>query len=1389
MTISTANFAYKVSALLFILVFKNSILFAQLLANFTITNPAGCAPLSTSFTNTTTGASAAATYFWDLGNGNTSVLKSPGGTYRDEKTYTVILTVTDGGQTSTKSQQVIVYKKPTFDFSVDKTIGCFPLTVGFTSTATAGDGTITNYFWDFGDGVSSRVQTPQTSHTYSFVQKSPVSLTITNSFGCFNTVQKTDLVEVLTETKASFTAIKPVVCNVSDPVQFNNTSVGPANSTYVWDFGDGQTSTVKNPTVTYTQKGIYTVKLTINSPAGGCSDSYTRTSYINVANFTTDFDIPALVCANTAVTFTNKSTTGADNTAWSYDNNYSYNSTINFSTAGLHKVTLTNTYGTCQQTVTKDVTVKAGPKVNGFIINAGGLCGAPVTVGFKDTTSTAVSWLWNFNYPYSSATSIIKEPSYTFTSQSYYTVGLTVTNAEGCASTTTKSINTIKPNIAISILGSSGASYSGCTGLVLKFGASPATDINSYKWDFGDGSATSTDAQPSHTFANAGSYSIKLTYTTTTGCSETISYYNGIQVYSKPSVDFTSTSGTTICGNTPVKFTATLNNNATVSDWYWNFGDYNNYYNYYTGQTTTHQFLYDSSYTVSLIAVNGTCRDTVVKTKYITVLPPFPIITSATNTCSGTRGLVTFIHNSKKVISGTWDFGDGSTAPFNPALPGITHTYTATGTYKVVLTGVNNSCSVRDSITAYVLLKQTPVLSFTNTDICGNDRLNVTVNNLVSNPYILSNNNYYAGYNIRNFQYGDGTNYNGYNYGGNVYWTTSFTGYLQPLQNGQKDLRVITTSTYFNCNDTSAFVPLKIKGPVAGFSVSANNVCYKSPTIFTDTSKATNGVAIKKWDWTFGDGTTQSFTTSNSTVSHNYTNPGYFYSVLKVTDNENCTATTDLYNHTVTVNGPKADFSYYPASVSPNTTVYFSNTTNNYNSYSTQYVWTLPNGTTTTSGGPSYTFTTLGSYTVKLVAKNPVTGCSDTAIRVINVKNVNAAFTYTTSYVNNNTCPPVIVRFSNTSVNATPVSWSFGDGSKANNQSFPSHTYYNPGVYMVKLYVKDQNGAIDSTMDSIIIKGPYAKLQSDILTACSSAPITLTAQIRNATSFTWDFGDGSLLQTTDSFAVHNYLTPGVYSPALILKDGSGCSGTSDLQYKIVIDTLNIAIRKTPEFICNASTVQFNPSVYSLAADQLSKPLIYSWDFGTGIPADTADVKNPTFVFNNPGNYPVRLFVSSEYGCTKQVVDTIRVLQRAGGKITGPAEICQSGTAQFSGSTSFTGTVDWSWNFKNGNNSTLQNPAGQSYKDPGTYQVLLVVNNGGCRDTVTAPLIVHALPNINLVPATATICLGKSIQLTAADGVKYDWRTDAGLSSYTSAQPLATPKINTTYKVEATNTYG
>ncbi|MBN1806248.1 MAG: S8 family serine peptidase, partial [Sedimentisphaerales bacterium] len=237
---------------------------------------------------------------WDFGDGGTSSDQHPSHTYSSEGAYSVSLTVTDadGSDTETKGTYVKIYtprapianfssnitESMTVQFIDDSTCGAF--LAGYDPISALPLGGITNWQWEFGDGVGSYEQNP--THFYNYPGSFTVSLTVSGPGGS-DTVIRERYIEFASETPiANFTATprsgtSPLV------VQFSGISTGTITSRQ-WNFGDGATSTEKSPVHTYQNAGSYTVSLTVTGPGG--SNTKTAEDYIQVtspapvANFT-----------------------------------------------------------------------------------------------------------------------------------------------------------------------------------------------------------------------------------------------------------------------------------------------------------------------------------------------------------------------------------------------------------------------------------------------------------------------------------------------------------------------------------------------------------------------------------------------------------------------------------------------------------------------------------------------------------------------------------------------------------------------------------------------------------------------------------------------------------------------------------------------------------------------------------------------------------------------------------------------------------------------------------------------------------------------------------------------------------------------------------------------
>jgi gliding motility-associated-like protein len=1332
---------------------------AQVNAGFTADITGGCSPLTVRFTNTSS-ASSSAVYQWDFGNGNTSTLKDPGAVFLEAKKYTVTLTVIDGNQSSSSSQRITVYKKPVVDFSSSLSKVCTPEPTTFTAKATAEEGAIAEYLWDFGDGYTEYSYSPGISHIYLTAGEPQVRLSVTDNHGCTNSKTINNLIKVFNGVKADFEADKTFICFQPDPVTMINKSEGEGPLKYTWDFGDGVSSTQKDPTHVFSKKGNYTVSLAIENP-NGCKSSLVKTAYLNVGNFKSQMNVPDFTCQNSIVSLQNTSIPAPTSYSWVIDGvayPYYYSGYYAY-TAGDHTIQLINEFGTCEEMVSKKIKVNALPQPKGFVTQIPKYCFPPVTVNFEDTTAGAVKSEWNF-YMYAPSTiqATGKTASYNITQAGNWNITLFVTDSNGCRNSVTQPVTITQPSVSIQP-----TTYDHLT---KKFSMYSNQDLASFTWNFGDGT-TSTEAEPEHTFTT-GSYNVTLKYTTKEGCTGVSNSYP-ITVYPIPKADFTSTYGTTICGNSYSSFVK----NTTNSEWdTW----YVNQQYAGTGGALGYTFSDTGKYSITLITANPGCADTMTKTDYITVLPSFPQITQVLNTCEGDRGMVTLGQDSRYAQKWLWDFGDGTTATYTSDQSQITHHYTAAGQYNITLTTSSGQCANKTAAAVIVILKKQPVLSTDNSNICKDDALNFTISNLDQSTF------YYYNHYLEFANYNDGTSVPVYNYMN----APVYNGNIYNIPAGKDSIRMIIRAA-LNCMDTTNFIPIKIRGAIAGFETLTNNICFQLPFSFKDTSTSKNTTIISR-QWNFGDGHTLT-TTNDGIVSHTYSDPGTYYVSLSVTDASGCTSATSSVSDLVVVNGPKAAFTTYATDFHLNTAVQFYNTTNYFNSYNTQYQWDFGDGHTSTEFNPVNTYTKPGDYTIRLIAKNPDTGCGDTAFQKITVKNFNAYFSFTSSFVDHIDCSSLLVQFVNTSYDFSHIKWDFGDGFTSDNVNTPSHVYEKPGKYIVKLFVTGYNGLEKTYIDSVFVPDNKVNFSADMVHTCTAQSVTLSALSKNASSYFWDFGDGTLAQASDTFSVHYYKTPGNYIPKLIAMDADGCSSSVALTNKISIDSLNVTLKSIPQ-ICAPKEVQFHPDITNIGSGEGDEPLLqYHWDFGTGNKKDTANTETPSFTYPGPGNYKVTLQIQSPAGCKKQTDMEIVALQGLGGQINGPSDICEQSTAQFSGTTLIPGAPSWKWIFEDGTVVNQKDAPAKTYNQPGNFMVKLVVDNSGCADTVSKLLQVHSKPIVALSAKTATICEGTSFTISADGGDTYAWAPAGGLNTTSGAVVIPSPVNNTHYTVSVTNIYG
>ena len=240
----------------------------------------------------------------------------------------------------------------------------------------------------------------------------------------------------------------------------------------------------------------------------------------------------------------------------------------------------------------------------------------------------------------------------------------------------------------------SGSPTSGERPLEVSFTDESTGEITGWLWDFGD-NGSSTAPNPTHTYEEAGDYTVSLTVIGPGG-PDTETKLDYIHV-SPPPPPVAAFSGSPTSGEMPLEVSFADESTGEITDWLWDFGD--------DGSSTvpnpTHTYEEAGDYTVSLTVTGPGGPDTETKLNYIHVSPPPPPVAafSGSPTSGETPLEVRFTDESTGVITGwSWDFGDmgSSTAP-NP-----THTYEAAGDYAVSLTVTGPGGSDTETKDAYI---------------------------------------------------------------------------------------------------------------------------------------------------------------------------------------------------------------------------------------------------------------------------------------------------------------------------------------------------------------------------------------------------------------------------------------------------------------------------------------------------------------------------------------------------------------------------------------------------------------------------------------------------------------------------------------------------------------
>lgn len=299
--------------------------------------------------------------------------------------------------------------------------------------------------------------------------------------------------------------------------------------------------------------------------------------------------------------------------------------------------------------------------------------------------------------------------------------------------------------------------------------------------------------------------------------------------------------------------------------------------------------------------------------------------------------------------------------------------------------------------------------------------------------------------------------------------------------------------------------------------------------------------------------------------------------------------------------GVLPDFTVTPTSGVAPLTVQFTDTTTG---FPTSWQWDFDNDTIidSTEQNPSFTYTTPGTYSVKLIASSATSSnevIKADVVRAIGQPTADFTATPTTGVGS------VTVQFTDTSTEQpTSWLWDFGDGSSATTES-PQHTYSSPGTYTVALTVTNEAGSATATKaDFIEVFVPVDAVFS-LTPSIGTVPftVTFTNGSTGATSYLWDFGDGQAATTENP--THEYTSSGSFTVTLTATGPGGTDSTTDTV--TANGLVNAAFTITISAV--EVTAGYTTSTVTLDASTSTNAASYDWDFddGTGYDQSGATV--------------------------------------------------------------------------------------------------------------------------------------------------------------------------------------
>ncbi len=1217
-------------------------------------------------------------------------------------------------------------------FKATDTAGCAPLVARFTNTTTGA----TSYSWNLGNGVTPT--STDASTTYLAAGTYTVTLTAYNGSVLLGTSSM--IVRIYGKPSVNFSVSDSTACK-NTSVTFTSTSTPNAwgGISYIWNFGDGSSSTATSPVYAYPAPGNYNVTLFATN-VKGCSNSFTRSGYMTVfpspaANYNA---VTTTLCsAPGTASFINTTTGKAPMTyTWLFgdgDVSTASSPAHTYTAPAQYDVKLiVNDGNGCYDSLMQLNYITIGNLKAGFAAVTNSCLFTPNT--FINTSTPHISSQWDFG---DGGMSFSDTPVYSYAYTGTYKVKLVIYDGS-CYDSVTHTITITKPTGSFTISPICGPPYS-----VQTFTGTVPSGCT-IAWDFGDKS-TGTGATVTHTYHPPALgtlpppnpdpvYTVSMIITSSLGCNDTVKMIDTVK---NMILNLASTLNTAGCIPLKPVFVAiaqyniinpsppcykcdllTLPYPKSIISYLWDFGDGSPKS---TSPSPAHYYTIPGIYYAKchVVTADGCSAD---QTTEIDVGTPqsASFTMSKTHVCAGQPITYTSTSTSVALIDHySWTFGDGKSYESDVTAITTVHKSEMPGIHTSSLTVIYNGCKSID--VGMVDTIDAPNATISNQYTCIPDNGMTYTDGSIGDDTHL-------------WQLGDG----------DTSTAKSLVHYYASLSSYPVSLTTYNKTT--GCRDTSNIL-IELQRLAPTITPYHSNICHDLIDTITTYIKTTDSTNPVKAVWYNNGVITDTHmpvpiampppapAPFADTIYHALRNKGNNNITLILTDNHGC---LDTAAKNIVVVKPTDSFSFTPATTCPSTAVNFTDYSTDVTGFSvTKYHWSFGDGTVSASGpAVSHTYTAAGTYTVKTMVTDNL-GCTDTLTGPIHplVHKPAAGFIASSTY----TCKGATISFNNTSTGGVSWLWVFGDGGTST-LALPTHTFTAVGKYTVQLIAFDTYGCTDTlTKKNLISINPLPKASfymDDSFAVCAPLNVNFINTSTGSSFCTWSFGDGAT--SVSVYPSDIYTAPGVYKIILKVSNSYGCIDTA-IGHAVVFGYAG-AFSYTPSSACASLPVHFSSKVSGVTS--------IVWDFNDGLITlpSLSDTISHSY---RPGAYIPKLILTDVLGCTNisEGIDTIKVdtVIAKFGSIPNP--VCQNSSVTFHDSSSckYSSPEAWLWTFGPGATSTARTPI-YSYTVSGTIPVtLLVTDTFGCTGSITGNITVNPVPAA--IAGPVNICLGLATTLS------------------------------------------